>query len=74
MHGFLITGTNINLMLVPGYVSSLNARFDTPGERLMPCHEFCGTGHEGMWGRIKVVDKAAFARLGADRRRLSCVE
>jgi cytochrome c oxidase subunit 2 len=74
VHGFLITGTNINLMLVPGYVSSLRARFETPGERLMPCHEFCGMGHEGMWGRIKVVDKAAFARLAADRQRLSCVE
>jgi cytochrome c oxidase subunit 2 len=74
VHGFLITGTNINLMLVPGYVSSLRARFETPGERLMPCHEFCGMGHEGMWGRIKVVDKPAFARLAADRRRLSCVE
>jgi len=74
VHGFLIDGTNINLMLVPGYISSLNARFETPGERLMPCHEFCGMGHEGMWGRIKVVDKAAFARLAADRRRLNCVE
>jgi cytochrome c oxidase subunit 2 len=74
VHGFLITGTNINLMLVPGYVSSLDVRFATPGERLMPCHEFCGVGHEAMWGRIKVVDKAAFARLAADRRRLSCVE
>jgi cytochrome c oxidase subunit II len=74
VHGFLITGTNINLMLVPGYISSLNARFETPGERLMPCHEFCGVGHEGMWGRVKVVDRAAFARMAADRRRLSCVE
>jgi cytochrome c oxidase subunit II len=74
VHGFLITGTNVNLMLVPGYVSSLNARFDTPGERLMPCHEFCGMGHEGMWGRIKVVDKASFVRLAGNRRRLSCVE
>ena len=36
VHGFLITGTNINLMLVPGYISSLNARFETPGERLCP--------------------------------------
>ncbi len=71
VHGFLIDGTNINLMLVPGYISSLNARFETPGERLMPCHEFCGMGHEG---RIRVVDKPAFARLAADRRRLSCVE
>jgi cytochrome c oxidase subunit II len=74
VHGFLIDGTNINLMLVPGYVSSLGARFDTPGERLMPCHEFCSVGHEGMWGRVKIVDKAAFARMAAARRRLSCVE
>jgi cytochrome c oxidase subunit II len=74
VHGFLITGTNVNLMLVPGYVSSLKARFETPGERMMPCHEFCSVGHEGMWGRIKVVDKVAFARLAAQRRRPSCVE
>ena len=74
VHGFLIDGTNINLMLVPGYISSLGARFETPGERLMPCHEFCSVGHEGMWGRVKIIDKAAFARLAADRRRLSCVE
>jgi cytochrome c oxidase subunit II len=74
VHGFLIDGTNINLMLVPGYVSSLGARFERPGERLMPCHEFCSVGHEGMWGRIKIIDKAAFARLAAEQRRLSCVE
>jgi len=74
VHGFLITGTTVNLMLVPGYISNLSARFDSPGERLMPCHEFCGMGHEGMWGRVKVVDKAAFARMAADRRRVSCVE
>jgi cytochrome c oxidase subunit II len=74
VHGFLIEGTNINLMLVPGYVSSLQARFATPGERLMPCHEFCGVGHEGMWGRVRVIDKAEFAHLAAKRRRLSCVE
>ena len=74
VHGFLITGTNVNLMLVPGYVSSLKARFDAPGERLMPCHEFCSVGHEGMWGRIKVIDKVAFARMATERRRLSCVE
>jgi cytochrome c oxidase subunit 2 len=74
VHGFLIDGTNINLMLVPGYVSSLGARFDAPGERLMPCHEFCSVGHEGMWGRVKIVDKGAFSRMAAGRRRLSCVE
>ena len=74
VHGFLIDGTNINLMLVPGYISSLGARFDAPGERLMPCHEFCSVGHEGMWGRIKVVDKVAFAQMTVLQRRPSCVE
>jgi cytochrome c oxidase subunit II len=74
VHGFLITGTAINLMLVPGYVSSIPARFDTPGDRHMPCHEFCGLGHEGMWGRIKVIDKATFMRMAAAARRLSCVQ
>jgi cytochrome c oxidase subunit 2 len=73
VHGFLITGTSINLMLVPGYISSIPARFSTPGERHMPCHEFCGLGHEGMWGRIKIIDKAEFARLATETRRLSCV-
>jgi cytochrome c oxidase subunit II len=74
VHGFLISGTTINLMLVPGYVSSIAARFDTQGERHMPCHEFCGVGHEGMWSGIKIIDKATFMRMAATARRLSCVK
>ena len=31
VHGFLIEGTNINTMLVPGYISQLSARFTTSG-------------------------------------------
>jgi cytochrome c oxidase subunit 2 len=73
VHGFLIEHSNVNTMLVPGYISTIITRFPAPSERLMPCHEFCGAGHEGMWGRIKVIDKAAFAKLAADRRRLTCV-
>lgn len=74
VHGFLITGTGVNLMLVPGYISSLTVRFATPGERNMPCHEFCGLGHEGMWAKVKVVDKSAFLQMAAGARRLSCVQ
>jgi cytochrome c oxidase subunit II len=74
IHGFLIEDTNINSMLVPGYVSSLAARFEKPGEHLMPCHEFCGVGHEGMWAKVKVIDKAEFFKLSASKRRLTCVE
>ena len=74
VHGFLIDHTNINAMLVPGYVSVLPAKFDTPGEHPMPCQEFCGMGHEGMWAKVKVIDKASFFKMAADRRRLTCVE
>jgi len=74
IHGFLIQTTNINTMLVPGYVSEIPARFSTPGERLMPCQEFCGVGHEGMWAKVKVIDKAEFLSLSTDNRRLTCVD
>jgi cytochrome c oxidase subunit 2 len=74
IHGFLIQGTNINTMLVPGYVSALPARFDKIGEHLMPCQEFCGVGHEGMWAKVKVIDKVEFLKLGGDRRRVTCVD
>lgn len=73
VHGILIEGTNINTMLVPGYVSEQLMRFENTGEHLMPCQEFCSFGHEGMWGRVKVIDKAEFASRAANGRRLSCV-
>ena len=40
----------------------------------MPCQEFCGMGHQGMWAKVKVVDRAAFMDMAAKARRLSCVE
>jgi cytochrome c oxidase subunit 2 len=72
VHGLLIEG--INTMLVPGYVSELPIRFKTPGDHVMPCQEFCGIGHQGMWGKVKVVDKTAFLTLMAAKRRLTCVD
>jgi cytochrome c oxidase subunit 2 len=74
VHGLLVVGTNINTMLVPGYVSSIPARFPRPGEHLMPCQEYCGVGHEGMWARVKVVDRAAFERISAGKRRVTCAD
>jgi cytochrome c oxidase subunit II len=74
VHGFLITRTNINSMLEPGYISTFKTTFDQPGDHLMPCHEFCGVGHQGMWAHVKVVDKAAFAQMAAGSRRVSCVQ
>jgi len=73
IHGILIEGTNINTMLIPGYISVMTARFRRPGEHLMPCQEFCSIGHEGMWGKVKVIDKAAFEELADKNKRVSCV-
>jgi cytochrome c oxidase subunit 2 len=74
VHGLLIQQTNVNTMLVPGYVSVQTASFAVPGEHLMPCQEFCSVGHEGMWGRVKVVTKQEFLALSETKRRLSCVK
>jgi cytochrome c oxidase subunit II len=74
IHGFLIEGTNVNAMLVPGYVSTISARFDNPGDHLMPCHEYCGVGHEGMWAKVRVIDRAEFLKMAESKPRLSCVE
>ena len=55
-HGFLISGTNANTMLVPGYISQFTTVFTRTGDYLIVCHEFCGNGHHGMFGRIIVED------------------
>lgn len=73
VHGIYIQHTNINTMLVPGYVSEQFMRFEKPGDHPMPCQEFCSFGHEGMWGKVKVIDKAAFAARAKNGGRLSCV-
>ncbi|MGO7367599.1 cytochrome C oxidase subunit II [Rhizobium ruizarguesonis] len=73
VHGLLIQQTNVNTMLVPGYVSEQTARFPRVGDHLMPCQEFCSVGHEGMWGKVKVIDRNEFLALAADKKRLSCV-
>ena len=73
VHGLMIQNTNVNLMLVPGYVSTLSTRFAAPAESVMPCHEYCGTGHEAMWAHVRIIDKTEFMKLSQQRRRLDCV-
>ncbi|MFK2891878.1 cytochrome c oxidase subunit II [Dyella flagellata] len=72
IHGMLITGTNINSMVEPGYISTFKTEFKQPGDHLMPCHEYCGVGHEAMWANVKVVDKDVFSKMALNTRRLTC--
>jgi cytochrome c oxidase subunit 2 len=60
VHGFLVQGTNVNAMVVPGYVTTVHTTFNDVGERLMPCHEYCGVGHQAMWARVRVVEPTRF--------------
>lgn len=73
VHGFIIAKTNVNMMLEPGYISTVRATFKEPGTHVMPCHEFCSVGHAGMWARVKVIDKDAFFKQADKARRQSCV-
>jgi cytochrome c oxidase subunit 2 len=72
VHGFLIAGTNVNSMVVPGFVAEVRTRFARPGDHLMPCQEFCSVGHQGMWARVKVLDRSEFARSYGSQPRASC--
>lgn len=60
IHGILITGTNVNTMVVPGYVAQVHTEFTHTGDLLMPCHEYCGLGHSEMWATVQVVPAERF--------------
>src|ERR1700674_3206874 len=60
IHGILVTGTNVNTMVVPGYVSQVHTVFTRTGDLLMPCHEYCGLGHSEMSATVRVVPQDAF--------------
>jgi cytochrome c oxidase subunit II len=73
IHGFLLPSTNVNTMVVPGFVAEVRTKFSRPGIYRMPCNEFCGAGHHGMWARVNVVPKDQFQSL-APTERSSCVQ
>ena len=73
LHGMVIGGSNANVMLVPGFVTTFTTSFATSGDRLMPCHEFCGMGHESMWAHVRVIPPREFLAEASGGRRLSCV-
>ena len=52
VHGFLIERHQHQHHAGAGLRLRASPRASTkPGEHLMPCHEFCGVGHEGMWAQ-----------------------
>jgi cytochrome c oxidase subunit II len=70
LHGLHVAGTNIGTQVVPGWVSEVHTviNFDSvakvgvanaDGSVTVPlfCNEYCGLGHQSMWGRVRVTPK-----------------
>lgn len=69
LHGLHIPGTNVDTMVIPGYVSEVNTVLDydsvakvarMEGNKAhvpLYCNEYCGLGHHSMWSRVTVVPK-----------------
>jgi cytochrome c oxidase subunit 2 len=68
IHGFLLPATNVNTMVVPGFVAEVRTTFSRPGIYQMPCNEFCGYGHHGMWAGVKAVPRDQFPDLSPVER------
>lgn len=58
VHGLFIPKTTVNVMLLPGQVARLTARFDQPGEYPLLCHEYCGIAHHTMAGKLIVESRS----------------
>ena len=73
IHGFLLPATNVNTMVMPGFIAEVRTSFSRPGVYDMPCHEFCGDGHHGMLARVNVLPREQFPQLAA-LERTSCAK
>lgn len=54
VHGMQIVDTNVNAMVLPGHIQKITQTFNEPGEYLILCNEYCGSGHQLMSATITV--------------------
>ena len=62
LHGVHTANTNMNTMVVPGYISEVNTTFPKTGRFPMFCNEYCGLGHDYMWSQLNVISKEEFEK------------
>ena len=62
LHGVHTAFTNMNTMVVPGYISEVNTTFPKIGKFPMFCNEYCGLGHDYMWSQLNVVSLEDFKK------------
>ncbi|MEW6729323.1 MAG: cytochrome C oxidase subunit II [Pseudomonadota bacterium] len=54
LHGLHVPYSNMNVMVVPGYVSEVHTQFTNAGDFPMICNEYCGLGHDYMYAKVHV--------------------
>ncbi len=54
VHGFLVEHTDVNLEVMPGWVSTATHVFRHAGDHLIVCDQYCGAGHADMFAHIVV--------------------
>jgi len=57
VHGFQVAGTNINMMVEPGYISRYEAEMKNSGEFTVVCNEYCGVAHHLMFATVEVYEE-----------------
>ena len=53
-HGFSLPDLKLRTDFVPGRTVKLALQFDKPGDYVFLCDNYCGDGHEDMFGRFLV--------------------
>ena len=66
LHGFQVEGTDINVELIPGEISTLSYTFNEPGVYRTTCNEYCGFGHQNMMGVVRVLAPGEQAQAAAN--------
>lgn len=57
VHSLTIDNTKVNMMVVPGRITTKSYTFEEPGTYLILCNEYCGTGHHMMYTEIEVYEQ-----------------
>ncbi len=54
IHGFYIEQHSLNLEVIPGHVARGTVTFNRTGTFRIVCDQYCGAGHQGMYGLVVV--------------------
>ena len=54
VHGFTIPDEDVNVEVMPGWVSTVKHTFLKPGKLLLLCNQYCGIDHSAMYASVTV--------------------